>query len=86
MKYGKVENRNLILAPHMIILNGMQIFNPLKKHLEEVGYKEVVETESPEELPPEGQHYEKYYEDKGLVIESVWELVKNEDIPPKQKL
>lgn len=74
MKYGKIENGNLIYAPRRIVISGMQIFNPTAEHLEQAGYKEIRYTDMPEDPSPDGQHYEATYEDKGDYIEQVWEL------------
>lgn len=74
MKYGKIENGNLIYAPRRIVISGMQIFNPTAEHLEQAGYKEIRYTDIPEEPAPDGQYYESAYEDKRDYIEQVWEL------------
>lgn len=73
MKYGKVSDGNLILAPHKIALDGMQIFNPTEEQLLSAGYKTITETDA-----PEGQHYESTYTDAGDTIMQGWELVENQ--------
>lgn len=79
MKYGKIENEKLIYAPHRIILDEMQIFNPTPEQLIQCGYKEIRENTIPEEPAPEGYHYEASYEDMIDYINQVWELVKNKE-------
>lgn len=83
MKYGKIIDGELTLLPHMIVLDGMKVFNPTPAHAVAAGYKEVVETAIPEEPAPEGQHYESKYEDTGANITQVWELVDDEVVPPQ---
>lgn len=82
MKYGKVSDGKLILAPHKITLDGMQIFNPTEEQLMQVGYKTITETPMPEEPAPEGQHYEVQYTDSGDIITQSWVLVDNEPVEP----
>lgn len=81
MSYGKIENEQLILAPHRIVLSGMQVFNPTTDQLSQAGYKPVTETAMPEEPVPAGQHYEARYEDAGEYITQSWELVEDDTVP-----
>lgn len=75
--YAKLENGNLIPAPHRIVLSGMQIFNPTADQLTQAGYKPVTETPMPEDPAPDGQHYEKTYSDAGDTITQSWVLVED---------
>lgn len=79
MNYGKFIDKILIINPQKIVLNHMQIFNPKLEHLLQAGYKEIRDTDIPEDPAPEGQHYEPRYEDMGDYIGQVWEL--KEDSP-----
>lgn len=83
--YAKIENGNLVTAPRRITLDGMQIFNPTPEHLEQAGYKPVTETPMPEDPAPDGQHYEKTYEDTGDIITQGWALVEDEEVEPSGK-
>lgn len=83
MKLGKIVNGELHLLPHVIIVNDMQVFNPIEEHAKAAGYKEIIDTAMPEEPAPEGQHYEAKYEDTGANITQIWYLVDNEEIPPQ---
>lgn len=85
MKYGKIENGLLILAPHRIVLNEMQIFNPMNEQLVSAGYKPIVETDMPEESAPDGQHYEEKYTDSGETIIQSWILVDDESVDSSGK-
>lgn len=83
--YAKIENGNLVTAPHRITLDGMQIFNPAPEHLEQAGYKPVTETPMPEDPAPDGQHYEKTYEDTGDIITQGWTLMDDKEVEPVGK-
>lgn len=78
--FGKIINGNLTYPPHMIVLDGMQIFNPAEDQLISAGYKEIQEVPMPEDAP-EGQHYEARYEDAGEHITQIWELMENDTVP-----
>ncbi|HJA91919.1 MAG TPA: hypothetical protein H9717_02170 [Candidatus Eisenbergiella merdipullorum] len=75
---GKIIDGKLTYPPHRIVLDGMQIFNPTEAQLLSAGYKTITETAMPEELAPEGQHYEATYADAGDAIMQGWELVENQ--------
>lgn len=77
MTYGKIENGTLVHAPNRIILQGMQIFNPLPGQLAQAGYKEIQYTDLPEEAPPEGKRYEAQYQDAGETITQSWVLAED---------
>lgn len=81
MKYGKIIDGELTLLPHMIVLDGMQIFNPTPPHAVAAGYKEVVETAMPEEPAPEGQHWESTWKENPENISQEWILVDDEETP-----
>lgn len=77
MTYGKIENGTLVHAPNRIILQGMQIFNPLPGQLAQAGYKEIQYTDLPEEAPPEGKYYKAQYQDAGERITQSWVLAED---------
>lgn len=82
MKYGILSDGVLGLSPARIILNGKQIWNPSEDQLIQAGYKEIRDTDMPEDPAPEGQHYESYYEGKGNYIEMVWIIVDDPEPEP----
>ena len=73
---GKIIDGKLTYPPHRIILNGMQIFNPTETQLISDGYKPIIETDMPDDVP-EGQHYESQYTDGETQITQSWVLVDN---------
>lgn len=75
---GKIIDGKLTYPPHMIVLDGMQIFNPTEEQLISAGYKTITETDMPEEPAPEGQHYEAMYTDMGDTILQSWTLVEDQ--------
>lgn len=83
MKYGIIKDGILQLSPHKIVLDGMQFWNPTGEQLIKAGYKEIRDTDMPEEPAPDGQHYESSYEDKGEYIEQVWNLVDDTEPEPQ---
>lgn len=83
MKYGILSDGALQLAPPKIVLNGKQIWNPTGEQLIQAGYKEIRDTDMPEDPAPEGQHYESHYEDKSDHIEMVWSLVEDAEPEPQ---
>ena len=78
---GKLVNGALSYAPRKIIIDGKTIFNPGEELLKEQGYKEIRESDIPDDAP-DGKIYVSSYEDKGDYIEQVWTLI---DEPPKAK-
>ena len=78
---GKLVNGALSYAPRKIIVDGKTIFNPEEELLKEQGYKEIRESDIPDDAP-DGKIYVSSYEDKGDYIEQVWTLI---DEPPKAK-
>lgn len=81
---GKIIDGKLTYPPHMIVLDGMQIFNPTETQLISAGYKPIVETDMPDDAP-EGQHYEAQYTDGETQITQSWVLVDDEPVEPSEK-
>lgn len=82
---GKIIDGILTYPPNRIVLNGMQIWNPTEEQLMQAGFKLITETDIPEELAPEGQHYEAQYTDSGDTITQSWVLVDDEPGDPSGK-
>ena len=78
---GKIINGALSYAPRKIVIDGKTIFNPGEELLKEQGYKEIRDSDIPDDAP-DGKIYVSSYEDKGDYIEQVWTLI---DEPPKAK-
>lgn len=78
---AKLINGALSYAPRKIIIDGKTIFNPGEELLKKLGYKEIRESDIPDDAP-DGKIYVSSYEDKGDYIEQVWTLI---DEPPKAK-
>lgn len=72
--YAKLQSGFLHSAPKMIVLDGKTINNPLPKELEQLGYKQVVYTDTPIEVT-EGKHWESEWEEGEIEIKQVWKLV-----------
>ena len=78
---AKLKNGVLSYAPRKIVIDGRTVFNPPDILLKEQGYKEIRESDIPDDAP-DGKIYVSSYEDKGDYIEQVWTLI---DEPPKAK-
>ena len=78
---AKLIGGALSYAPKKIIIDGKTIFNPGEELLKEQGYKEIRDSDIPDDAP-DGKIYVSSYEDKGDYIEQVWTLI---DEPPKAK-
>ena len=66
--FVKLENENLIYAPKELIINDTRVINPTKEMFEEAGYKELIETE----YPNDGKHYKASYQETDGNIVLVW--------------
>lgn len=78
---AKLIDGAISYAPRKIIVDRKTIFNPEEELLKEQGYKEIRESDIPDDAP-DGKIYVSSYEDKGDYIEQVWTLI---DEPPKAK-
>lgn len=81
--YAKLQNGFLRSAPKTIVLDGKTINNPLPEELEQLGYKQVVYTDTPIEVT-EGKHWESSWEEED-VIRQVWTLV-DDPVYPEPEL
>ena len=72
--YAKLQSGFLRSAPKTITLDGKTINNPLPEELEQLGYKQVVYTDTPIEVT-EGKHWESSWEEEENAIRQVWTLV-----------
>lgn len=76
MRYGKIVNGALILAPNTVTWRKKKVNNPSDAKLKELEFKPIVESEMPENAPTD-MHYEYSWEDDGEQIVKKWNLVKN---------
>lgn len=81
--HAKLKNGFLRSAPKTITLDGKTINNPLPEELEQLGYKQVVYTDTPIEVT-EGKHWESSWEEED-VIRQVWTLV-DDPVYPEPEL
>lgn len=72
--YAKLQNGFLHSAPKTITLDGKTINNPLPEELEQLGYKQVVYTDMPDNTE-EGKHWESEWEEGETEITQAWKLV-----------
>ena len=70
MKYGKIENGNLIYAPNTIEKEGKTIYNPSTETLMALGYKKIVRTE----YPKDDKQYKQEYVETADNITVVWNI------------
>lgn len=71
MKYGKITNGELMLAPNRIEKDGAVTYNPSAEMLAEEGYLPITESPMPES--EEGKRYIPHYEESEGEIVCVWE-------------
>ena len=81
--YAKLQSGFLHSAPKTIVLDGKTINNPLPEELEQLGYKQVVYTDTPIEVT-EGKHWESSWEEED-VIRQVWTL-EDDPVYPEPEL
>ena len=78
--YAKLQNGFLRSAPKTITLDGKTINNPLPEELEQIGYKQVMYTDMPDNTE-EGKHWESGWTEEENAIRQVWKLVDNPIYP-----
>lgn len=78
--HAKLKSGFLHSAPKTITLDGKTINNPLPEELEQLGYKQVVYTDTPIEVT-EGKHWESEWEEGETEIKQVWKLVEDPVYP-----
>lgn len=78
--YAKLQSGFLHSAPKTIVLDGKTINNPLPEELEQLGYKQVVYTDTSIEVT-EGKHLESGWTEEENAIRQVWTLVDNPVYP-----
>lgn len=74
--HAKLQNGFLRSAPKTIVLDGHTINNPLPEELEQLGYKQVVYTDMPDNTE-EGKHWESEWTEEENAIRQVWKLVED---------
>ena len=67
--YGKIIDRQLVIAPNPIIVDEYKIYNPKPEEYAAEGYIEVIESEPPAEA---NKHYEKSYAERNGKIYGEW--------------
>lgn len=82
MKYAKLIDNRLIIAPNPILHDGLWYGNPPAEVLEAEGYKPVSFTEPPGEAP-EGYAWRETWTDNGSEIVQGWEAV---ELPPEMDI
>lgn len=82
--YAKLENGYLRSAPKTIVLDGCTINNPFPEELEQLGYKQVVYTDTPTEVT-EGKHWESGWTEEENAIMQVWKFV-DDPVYPEPEL
>lgn len=82
--YAKLENGYLRSAPKTIVLDGCTINNPFPEELEQLGYKQVVYTDTPSE-ETDGKHWESGWTEEENAIRQVWKFV-DDPVYPEPEL
>lgn len=82
--YAKLKNGILRSAPQTVQWNGCTVNNPSADKLAELGYKEVVYTDMPEDAP-DGKHYESEWTETAEEIVQTWTLV-DDPVYPEPEL
>lgn len=82
--HAKLQNGCIRSAPKTITLDGKTINNPLQEELEQLGYKQVVYTDTPIEVT-EGKHWESGWTEEENAIRQVWTLV-DDPVYPEPEL
>lgn len=82
--HAKLQNGFLRSAPKIITLDGRTINNPYPEELEELGYKPVVYTDTPDNTE-DGKHWESSWEEGETEIRQVWTLV-DDPVYPEPEL
>lgn len=66
--YGKIENEKIIYASKDVIIDGKRVINPTKEMMLSLGYKQVINTE----YPNDDKHYKQSYIENEDNITLVW--------------
>ena len=74
MKYAKLIDNQLQIAPNPILVGGNYIGNPPASVYEAEGYKPVVYADPPSD-PPAGYHWEETWAEEDGNIQQSWVLV-----------
>ncbi len=72
MKYGKLENGVLAIAPSIIAIDGKVIYQPSHDTYMSNGYKPIVYNPYPEQAEECAYYTEKYVEEGAQIIQ-IWE-------------
>ncbi len=72
MKYAKIENDNLKIAPRRLKTDEWIIYNPTAKQYKDAGYLPLIETTPPETEP--GFYPVPYYVEENTSIMQKWKI------------
>lgn len=75
MKYAKLINDNLSIAPRRLTIDGCVVFNPTDEQYEAAGYLPVRYTDAP--VAPEGYYPVSGWEEQDGEIVQVWHFEPN---------
>ena len=70
MKYAKLINDNLSIAPRRLTIDGCVVFNPTDAQYEAAGYLPVLYTDAP--VAPDGYYPVSGWDEQGGEIVQVW--------------